>query len=339
MALIHLAHQYDMYRIPNVEWYWIVNHRRKYATGARGDMIKDLKIEVVPHYEKGKYDLAILHLDQQCFDEGLWMRGKGSMYRELNEMIQDIPKIVIMHGTPYMPENDKFSCDITEENYKDLGFSKEQIGMSSELINRCKKAIGNNVMVVNSYRARQQWGFGNTIIHGMDPDDWKDLRKEPRVVTMINPAGLDAYYDRDFLAAVKDELLERDIYHCHITVDASFQNWDEYRNFLGRSLIYFNPTKESPMPRARTEALFSGCCVVTTGSQDADTFIENGVNGFIIERDAEKTADLIESLIYDYQKAVTIGQSGKKTAMEIFHKDRYIKDWENLISKTIDLSN
>ncbi len=98
----------------------------------------------------------------------------------------------------------------------------------------------------------------------MDPDEWFDLPKEPRVVTMISPGGLDKYYDRAFFMAIREELAERDIYHCHITVDWRAKDWEEYRVLLGRSLIYLNPTKESPMPRARTEAMFSGCCVLTT---------------------------------------------------------------------------
>jgi len=167
----------------------------------------------------------------------------------------------------------------------------------------------------------------------MDPKEWLDLPKEPRVVTMISPGGLDKYYDRVFLRAVKDALEERDIYHCHITVDASFKYFEEYQEFLGRSLVYFNPTRESPMPRARTEAMLSGCCVVTTPHQDADTFIKDGENGFIIKRNPEMVADLIEKLIFDYKNTIKVGQKGKETALEIFSMERYQKDWANIIEK------
>ena len=329
----HLAHQYEILKLPNVEWSWLIQHRRTYSQGSRGDMLGKFNVKMVPYYERGKYDLAILHLDQQCLEPVLWERGKGSLYRELNEVITDIAKIVIMHGTPYYPE--EFPSDITKDNYRELGFTEKQIGCSSELIKKVKEAIGNNIMVCNSHRAREQWGFGEVIIHGLDADEWWDLPKEPRVVTMISPGGLDRYYDRTFLSAVKDVLAERDIEHCHITVDAQFKSWDEYRNFLGRSLIYFNPTKESPMPRARTEAMFSGCCVLTTPWQDADTFIENGINGFIIPRNPTFVADLIEKLIYDYKIALDIGQKGKEMAKEIFNGERYRQDWINLINKVL----
>lgn len=338
-------------------------------------MIEKYNIDWVAQYEKGKYDLAILHLDQQCLEESLYDRGKGSLYRHLNEVIQDIPKVVIMHGTPYYPENfecDIFKCEcgnvfaktdyIKEEikgdkikydnngNMKcrkcsELGehkqqFMEDQIGMSSELILMFKKILGDNYAVFNSHTARKQWGFDGdekrrTIIHGLNPNEWWDLPKEPRVVTMISPAGLPKYYDRTFLAAVKEDLQERDIYHCHITVDAMFKNFDEYRNFLGRSLIYFNPTKESPMPRSRTEAMLSGNCVVTTPHQDADTFIRNGENGFIVRRNIKEACDLIEALIYDYSLAKKIGEAGRKTAIELFSEERYLQEWSDFIQKIL----
>jgi len=330
----HLAHQWDMMStLPDVQWFWLAQHRRPYSEGPRGDFYEKFDLTDIPYYEEGKYDLAILHMDQQCFANPLWKRGKGSVYREFNETIKGIPKIVIMHGTPYFPET--FSCDIQEENYTELGYTKEQVGMSSVLIEKCKEEIGDNVMVVNSHRAVEQWGHGTAIIHGMDPNNWLDLPKEPRVVTMISPGGLDKYYDRTFLAAIKDALAERDITHCHITVDAQFKNFEDYRDFLGHSLIYINPTKESPMPRARTEAMLSGCCVLTTPHQDADGFIQDGVNGFLIPRNPHKVADLVEELLNDYDRAVEVGQAGRAMALGKFSMKNYESQWTELITKTL----
>ncbi len=325
--------QYELYKIPNTEWTWVAQHRRHYNDVPRGDMIKKFNLKIVPHYESGKYDLAFLHVDQQCFEDNLWERGKGSVYRELNETIKDIPKIVINHGTPYYPE--MFPCNIKEENYKALGYTKEQIGMSGELIDKCKEVIGDNYLVVNSCRAAEQWGIGKPIIHGMDKDEWFDLPKEPRVITTLSPAGLDKYYDRSFLTAIREELQDRDIQFCQITVDVNFRSFKEYREFVGRSLIYIHPMREAPMSRGRTEAMFSGCCVITTPWQDADKYIDNGKNGFLMPRNPKVVCDMIEGLIYDYKKAVEIGQEGKKTAIKEFDGDRYRNEWREYIEWVI----
>ena len=309
----HLAHQYNLQKFKWIDWDWLIQHHRQYNDLPRGDFFKG---DYVTHYEAGKYDFALLHLDQQCMEHNIWSRGKGQLYRELNEQIQDIPKIIIMHGTPCYPE----------------AFETKE-----ELIEKTKEVIGDNLVIVNSKKAAEQWGFGTPIWHGLNKEEWVDLPKEPRVITMIGPAGLDFYYDRTFLNAVKEYLMEEGIMHCHITVDWSAKNWDDYKEFLGRSLLYFHPSKESPMPRARTEAMLSGCCVLTTPWQDADTFIEDGKNGFIVPRNPKEVVDKIKYLIKNYNQTIKIGQEGKKTAEKIFTHQRYEQDWKDFIEKNLNI--
>jgi glycosyltransferase involved in cell wall biosynthesis len=313
----HLAHQHSLFKIPFFDFTWVRQYRRPYSLAPRGDFVKNWVMD----YEPGMYDLALLHIDQQIADEDIATRGKGKIYLELNEVIKDIPKIVINHGTPYWPE--RF---YTNENKND----------QQKIIDIVKGLVGDNYMVVNSHKAAEQWGWGKPIWHAMDPAEWWDVKpKEARVVTMISPGGLDDYYDREFLEAIKNELAERDIRMCQITVDKITENWDEYRKFLGSSLIYINPTKESPMPRARTEAMLSGCCVLTTPHQDADMFIKHGENGFIIPRNPQDVADLVEKLINNYSQAIAIGQRGKQTATELFNIDRYSRDWAEVVKDVL----
>jgi len=300
------------------DFYWLRQYKRPFSDKPRGSF----NLEIVNHYDPGVYDVAILHLDQQCFEKkDIWQVGKGVLYRDLDEVIQDIPKIVINHATPYWPE--EWPTDRPD-------------GMSQKLVDRMRKAVGDNLMVVNSRTAAKQWGFGTPIIHGMNPADWWDLPKERRVVTMISPAGLDMYYDRQFLAAVKELLLEETgVELCHITVDWQSKSFDDYRDFLGRSLIYFNPTRESPMPRARTEAMLSGACVITTPGQDAKDFIEDGVNGFLVRRDPRQVVDRIKWALDHYDEAVAMGQRGKETAIKLASRERYRDDWIKILSQAI----
>ena len=336
----HLSNQYDYIKAlkDDCDISWLIQHRRGYNKMPRGNFLEDLDVKMVDSFDPKKHDVVILHLDQQCLEESLYDRGKGSLYRELNEVIQGVPKIVCMHGTPYYPEK-----------MNDI-----------ELITKAREVIGSNIMVCNSRMARLQWAYGLegakmvkkgakdvenlgvpidnifAIHHGMDATMFKDLPKEPRVITMINPGGLDKYYDRTFLRAVKELLAERNIVHCHITVDARFKDFEEYSTFIGRSLLYFNPTKESCMPRARTEAMLSGVCVLTTPWQDADEIIEHGKNGFIIPREPEKVADLIEHLILDYKTAIAIGQNGKETAKKLFTYERFREQWLEVFMESIN---
>ena len=237
-------------------------------------------VTFVPYYEKNRYDISVLDVDQQCIDPRI---GKGKLYRALNEEIQDIPKIVINHGSPCWPENWE-SSGHKRWNYP-LGFDdndrkkvleyqakflieggKTILNGETVEIEGMEKLIGKNKMVVNSFKAREQWGWGKVIWHGLDPDEWWDLPKEPRSVTMISMAGLDYYYGRDFLNSTIARCNEDyGIRHTWISHPGSWiihdsnifsqrGGFDAYRDYLGRSMIYFNPTRESPMPRSRTEA-------------------------------------------------------------------------------------
>lgn len=313
----HIGAQAEQVKFPFAKFSWLRTWRRGYSEKIRGDIMAKHGVEWVTEYEPGKYDAAILHLDQQCFEAGIWDRGKGTIYRELNEVITDIPKIVLMHGTPYYPES-----------YPDPEVLKAKL----------RAVLGDNFMVVNSHKAKEQWGIerSRAIIHGMHPEEWWDLPKEPRVVTMVSPGGLPMYYDRTFLQHVKEALEEHGISHCHISVDWQSESWDDYRNFLGRSLIYFNPTRESPMPRSRTEAMLSGCCVITTPTQDADTFIEDGVNGFLCKRNPDDVVKKVLHLMQNYDEAIRIGQAGKETAKRIFHHDRYAQEWYQMLCDVVD---
>jgi len=272
----------------------------------------------VAYYEPGKYDVAVLHVDQQCVDPSF---GKSRLYQELNEAIIDIPKIVINHGTPFWPE----------------------LYESDDIITKMKFLIGDNHVVYNSHRAKEMWEkngplgkSARTIIHGLDPEEWFDLPKEPRVVTTLSPAGLHKYYNRTLLNEVQSKLRERGIAHVHIGVDWISEGFDDYRDFIGRTLVYFNPTLESPMPRSRTEAMLSGCCVVTLPNHGAEDFIVQGVNGFHVPNNPLVIADLIEELITkNYQAAKAIGHAGRKTAQELFTAGRFQGEWRALLDEVV----
>lgn len=317
----HTSHQYELAKLPFIEEYALILNPWRYW----GDVQRPMnpKMHYVTHYESGRYDFAILHIDQQSIydPENEDRISKGRLYQELNECIRDIPKVVINHMTPF---HDKYD--------------------TAYVVQYMKKAIEDNFMITNSKEAAKQWGWGYPIWHGLEVDEWWDLPKEPRAVVALSPAGMEKAYRRIFLHTVMRLLKEFGVPFFWIGVDKRFNNFDDYRNFLGRSLVYFNPTWQSPMPRARTEAMLSGCCVVTTPYQDADTFIKNGENGFLTSMEQIRdprimdnpnlAATLIKSLIMDEpEKALAVGKKGKETARALFNRNAFIGRWKNFLEE------
>jgi len=308
------------------DFYYLINHTRKWNKDTRPTPDN---LHWVPYFEEGKYDLAIMHIDQQCLLPKL---GKSKLFQDVYEHIKGkIPIIVINHGTPVYPEMfmqlaAAKGYDYTEEG--SMAWAKDEMK---------KKLVDADAIVCNSHQAQKDWGVGQAIIHGLDEGDYLDLTKEPRITTFISPAGIgEKYYGRKLFHATREVLKEKyGMELMWITQDVEFKNWEEYKEFLGKSLVYFNPTLGSPMPRSRTEAMFSGCCIVTTPYYDADSFIVDGENGFLCKNNPEDAAKKIAWCMNNYREAVKIGQKGKETAQKLFSGERFRQDWITLIEKVL----
>lgn len=329
----HLGNQHEMLKLARkypVKFHYLENNVRRwsrYSARPEPSSIYNMaEFEWVTHYEPGKYDLAILHVDQQHTDPRI---GKGWLYEDLNNLIQDIPKMVINHGTPMW--DDYYTEDFVI-NGGEVNTMKGVVKLKG-----MKEKIGDNFMVVNSYDAVDRWGWGYPLIHGMDSNDYFDLPKEPRVVLSLSPGGLDKYYNRELITAIKGSVKEKtglDVMHIQVNVKFEQDNWRQYREYIGSSLINIAPFKDSPMPRSRTEAMLSGACILTSKYHNSDEFIEHGVDGFIVPDNPLSYANAIYHLVNgSYKEAVEIGQRGKVKAQKLFSLDRYLDDLYYLVTE------
>lgn len=320
----HTAHFWDLFNAlkEDADFYLIHNTNRPWFTEIRPVPENAF---FVPYYEKGKYDLAILDIDQQCVNFDL---GKSVLYRELNKEIQDIPKIVINHGSPVYPEFLKIGDEMTFEQAE----------------NKCREIIssmvGKNTMVVNSYAGAspREWGWGNPIWHGMNDKEWFDLEKEPRIFTSLSPGGCDEYYNREVMndvIRILDAKYGLPLWWAKVNVETD-KKPDDYKNFLGSSMIYLDVSFRTPMNRARTEAMLSGCCVVQVeGAHDLEEFAKDGINMVLVPNSAEKIAAKLNELLDNRKTCLNIGRLGKETAKKLFNYKRYREDWLKLINKIL----
>lgn len=322
----HVMHYHDLFNAlkEDADFYLVHNSNRSWKDKRflKARPIPE-NVTFVPYYEPATYDFAILNVDQQLANP---LIGKRRVYERLNALIIDIPKVVINHGAPVYPEY-CLQDGMTKE--------KAQEWCRKEIM----KLIGDNVMITNSYKVAEEWGKGYPIHHGMNPSEWYDLPKEVRVFTAVSPAGLDEYYNRAMMEEVRNIL--RDKYEINLwwakQNAISDGDFDRYREYLGRSLIYFDGSFRTPMNRARTEAMLSGACVVQVkGAHDLDRFAKDGENMILVDNNPRVAADLIFDLLENrYKECIEIGQRGKKTAQEKFNYKRYRDDWMNIITNVL----
>lgn len=256
----------------------------------------------VQTYEPGKYDLALLHLDQWCDRVAL----RGYPYRLVNGLVQDIPKIVIMHGTPDNEENRQ----------------------------RILKLIGANYVVCNSQQAVVDWDLrpeqSRAIIHGYVVDEfWSERTKYQRAVTVCSGGDI----SREYHGIPLLERMKRDVPVMWVGPRGDvpfFDDYETYRRFLAQSLIYFHPGQHTPMPGARTEAMLSGCCIVSTDNQDASHYIEHGITGFV-SNDYVELRDTLQDLLAEPRRAYEVGKQGREAAREMFTRERLREQWVMLL--------
>lgn len=363
--IMNQSHMIDALK-DDCEFYYLVNSWRSWHD-KRFSSVRPVPKEIkwVGSYEPGKYDVAILHIDQQACNKRI---NKSRIFQELDKTISDIPKIVLNHGCPVYPEF-----------FKQENPSKPLEQCQKECIASVRKLLHGMPMVVNSHTAasNKEWGWGNPIVHGMphftlqeekeikqefkerskkekflelkdvyleyeeklNKQGWWDLPKEPRIFTALSPGGLDSYYNRNMMGRVMGLL--KDFYGHNINwakINCKFDTFNTYREFLGGSLIYFDCSTRTPMNRARSEAMFSGSCVVQIeGAHDLDRWAKNMENIILVPNDAREIARTLADLLENkYDKCVKIGQAGKRMAMEEFNPERYRKDWLGVLKKTIE---
>lgn len=340
----HISHQAELLKLPNTEWHWLTNNVRPDWNPRYRDRPGHLKY--VTEYKEDEYDMALIHVDQASMSRDPQMsHGKNVFTMDVHEVVKDIPKVIINHGTPFWPERVK----------EDGLYGPEW--MSAKM----REFKQDHTMICNSHEAKKMWGIKDlqVVTHGIDPDEWYDHPKEVRVFTTMAPAGWDSYYGRMLFTEVKSSLASKyKIPLIHIGQDYHAESFDDYKDFISRGLIFFAPMFASPMPRARTEAQMSGACVVTTKHQDADMYwncdveeildisgrhefkeamkeliLAGGdwITGFTVPDHPDVIVDLLAVLVDNYEATVKIGQNGKKMAQDKFHVKRFHSEWAKII--------
>lgn len=223
------------------------------------------------------------------------------------------PKIFLMHG-------------YTE--------NKNQIEM-------IKKMVKDNVMVVNSKLAEEVFKANGInarfILHGMEPEEWElssyekatPVNCSPMVAEGCNFGGdLGLYYGCDIYKEVTK----------YVKIDgiSNASSFEDYKSKLRQYSIYFNPTRYSPNPRGRAEAMHCGLVPVSTCFHYEENYIEHGVSGFL-SNDPKELVEYLNFLINDVEVAKEMGLRAREVARKYFNLDRYLNEWDGLIKEVVNV--
>lgn len=80
--------------------------------------------------------------------------------------------------------------------------------------------------------------------------------------------------------------------------------------------------------------MMCGVVTVSARNHDVERFIDNGVNGFYAE-EADELRSQLYFLTRNPDAARRIGAASRARAMEVFHVDRYLAHWSELLAEVI----
>lgn len=97
-------------------------------------------------------------------------------------------------------------------------------------------------------------------------------------------------------------------------------------SFAADYRFVFNPIRYTSLGLAVLEAMMVGIPVVALATTEVATVIEDGRSGFA-DTNVSTLIDRMQQLIRDPQLARQLGEQGRRRAMERFHIDRFVSDW------------
>ena len=334
----HVSHQYELYKL---------GHRFSLMTGLAPRFTNgwDFGQRPLPDnalfvpgdgIDEKDYDLAVLHFDENVLSpentNGALGPDWGAAFRFFMERI-GLPKVAICHGTPQF------------HGQYDASYDKPDLLQAIEPARRkLVEYLGDTLVICNSHQAQAEWGFrrSRVIWHGFDPAELPPAACEKGILSPLGPLVTSRpHYRGYFLYRKVFEDFPEDyrpstlfvpdpspLYRGNQFAIAKYRN---YVDAIRRYCVYFNPTLRSPMPRARGEPMMCGVATVSARNHDVDMFIKNGVNGFYAET-AEELRDHLLFLCRNPAAAKRVGSEGRRTAVDVFHIDRYLAEWRDVIS-------
>lgn len=195
----------------------------------------------------------------------------------------------------------------------------------------------NTLLVHVTHFNKLMWDCGATptrvIEHGVIvPDGVRYTGKQERGIVVINHLrqrgrrlGNDVYAE-----VIKHVPLDL------VGMDAqSAGGWGEIGNlelaaFAAQYRFFFNPIRWTSLGLAIVEAMTIGMPIIGLATTELATVIRNGESGYI-DTNVPALVDAMQRLIRNPKEARLLGDGARKVAMERFHIDRFVADWNETL--------
>jgi len=266
---------------------------------------------------------------------------------------------VVDHPQPWLGSTRVNSEGKTEDNWEKLKKKPviwRSIGQSTKEIEESLKPYRDDGLKIVRYSPKEKTipsycGEDAMIRFYEDENEFKGWTGEKKQVITIAQSMKsrgDACNFRAFLEAT--EPFERRLFGPG-NEDAGLiggqLTYEQLKQELRTSRVYFyTGTQPASYTLNFIEALMTGIPIVAIGKSfyrqfpDQDTYevpeiIKNGENGFVSDS-IEELQKYIQLLMDDYELAKKIGENGRKTAIELFGKEKIKEEWRLFLERILN---
>jgi len=213
------------------------------------------------------------------------------------------------------------------------------IGWSEEHVEHLRNLRGDINVFISDFSIKE-WGWTNqddtvVVTHMVDTDLFKPSDHDVR-----NQYGLSVVNDwinRDWCCGFK--IWQRVTKDMPVKVrgdteglSTSTKTTAELIQEYQQASIFVNTSTISPVPTVMLEAMACECAVVTTATCMIPEIIIDGHNGFI-SNDETELREKFQYLLDNPKVARELGQNARKTILNNFAEDRYVKQWNDIFNQ------
>lgn len=303
---VHGNYLYYLTQVPH-EFYLVVDDQRStHHTGRSGTLPWGDNVHEAPvdRVRDMQFDVILFQSKDAWIDE---------QHRILSPAQQRLPRIYLEHDPPQEhPTNTRhwvqdpevllvhctpFNALMWDSGATPTRIIEHGVKLMSDARYRGDKAEG--IVVVNNLMKR-----GRRL--GLDV--YRELRRE--VPLSLVGMGADQLSAEGGLGEVENRRLAE---------------------FVAEYRFFFNPIRYTSLGLAIIEAMMVGLPVVGLATTELATVIRNGENGFVDTR-LDRLAEAMKHLISHPQDARRLGEQARRTAMERFGIERFVRDWMDALA-------
>jgi len=106
-------------------------------------------------------------------------------------------------------------------------------------------------------------------------------------------------------------------------------------DFISKYRFFFHTCRYTSLGLAACEAMMIGMPVVAPATTEMATVIQSGTNGYI-DTNRKALADAMKDLVRDPRLAREWGAAARRTALERFNIERFVRDWCAVLAEVTD---